>query len=242
MILIPRAAAELGETCAAFEAQGWQTVASPLQRVSWVPTPQRTMPDGPQGLILTSKNGLRGWLRSGQGTDLPVWAVGQATAQAASQAGFGTVTTGPGDAPRLAEMIRASLPSSDAPLVHACEQTAGQGLVGRLQDHVPVLRWPCYRTSAVQHLNPVAVSALQANAVTHIALFSPRMARAVVPALAQAGLLQKTQHLCLLCMSDKIADAANAPNPDVRWAKVLIADRPDLNTLTQLDTPYPHVK
>lgn len=89
----PGASATAARACAA----GWDPVVAPLftvRAIAWPPPDER-----PRALLLTSANAAR---LGGDGlaalTNLPVYAVGAATADAARRAGFTRIVTGDGDA------------------------------------------------------------------------------------------------------------------------------------------------
>jgi len=74
-----------------------------------------------QGLVFTSPNGVEAFAALTPRRDLAVFAVGDATAQAAESAGFGAVRSAAGDLTDLARLIAAG--SNEGPLLAALAET-----------------------------------------------------------------------------------------------------------------------
>lgn len=94
-------------TQARAEAAGWRTVGAPMFAVSpsrWEPPDAATF----DALLMTSANAARyGGDALARYTQLPLYAVGAATADAARKAGFDPVATGDSDAAAMADRLRA---------------------------------------------------------------------------------------------------------------------------------------
>ena len=90
-----------------------EIVVSPLLRMD----PVGRLPDltDVNGLIFTSANGVRGFVHASDRRDIPVWAVGEATAQAARRAGFRAHAAGR-DAKSLISELLSQKPA--CPLLH----------------------------------------------------------------------------------------------------------------------------
>ncbi|MGR3466373.1 MAG: uroporphyrinogen-III synthase, partial [Shimia sp.] len=86
---------------------GLRTLVAPLQRIA--PTTAR-MPEGARGVILTSAHGAAQLRRLGVPRDMPCFAVGTKTADAARAAGY-TAQSAEGDAEALIAMLRADPPA-----------------------------------------------------------------------------------------------------------------------------------
>lgn len=95
-------------TAARARALGLTVVQAPLFAVEGLPAP--AVPDGPfDALLLTSANGARhGAALLACFADLPLYAVGETTAQAARALGHAQVTTGGGDARSTVPLIVAA--------------------------------------------------------------------------------------------------------------------------------------
>lgn len=179
-------------------------------------------PDAPldvDAVILTSASAARqaGPRLSGFIT-LPCYAVGEATAAAAEQAGFSEIRTGPADGAALLEM--AARDGIRHPL-HLCGQ-----------DHIPlehprlsIVRRLVYAVDPVDRLSPEAITALGDAALP--LLHSPRAA-ALFAALADAAGLDRAS-IPLAAISEPAAAAAGSG-----WRSVHSASAPRDDALLEL--------
>lgn len=187
-------------------ALGLEVVACPLFRVE----PVEWRPPDPadyDALLLTSANAVR---LGGPGLDrlkqLPVHAVGEATAQMARAAGFEVPTAGTGNA---ADLL-ADLPRSLRLLHVTGEDHVHVG--DRPIDHVIV-----YRAAAVEQPGLPAMSGLVA------AVHSPRAGRRL------AELTGRRTETAIAAISRAAADACGAG-----WERVEAADQPNDHSLLAL--------
>src|SRR3546814_16703436 len=84
--------------------------------------------DGVSGLLFTSANGVRAFAANATRRDLAVWAVGEASAQAARAAGFSGLHTARGDVAKLAALVRVQARPPDG----ALRPVAGRERAGAL--------------------------------------------------------------------------------------------------------------
>ncbi|HWI86589.1 MAG TPA: uroporphyrinogen-III synthase, partial [Sphingomonas sp.] len=169
--------------------------------------------DDHDALMLTSANAVRH-----AGPDLhlyralPVYAVGEATAAAATQAGFGPVISGPGDAAALVARMRED--GVKRPLHLA-------GREHRAIDDAPFIIARCvvYAAEPVDTLPAAAAAALARDAVALI--HSPRAAIVFAELLAAAGIQPESVAIAA------ISRAASAG----RWREAAIAPTPDDSAL-----------
>lgn len=208
LILRPRPAAD--ETAARARRVGLDPVVAPLFEVR--PLAWRA-PEGAEAVLLTSANAAR---HGGDGlrrlASLPCYAVGEATAAAAREAGFCDVRTGPGHGAALLATV-----AGPKRLVHLC---------GR--DHLPlerrglaIERRAVYAAEAVDALPAAAGSALAQGAL--VLLHSPRAASVL------AALVAERAHVRLAAISPAAAAAAGE-----RWAAVAVAAAPRDEALLEL--------
>ena len=133
-------------------------------------------------LAFTSANAVRAFAAWTPGRDWPVFAVGAATAAAASELGFGSVRSADGDVSALAALIVAR-PETGAVLHARARETAGD-LGGALAAAgVPVLALTLYETVAVDPPPHVARDWRQGD-VDAVLLHSAKAARTLAAWLA----------------------------------------------------------
>jgi uroporphyrinogen-III synthase len=191
-----------------------------------------------QAILFSSANGVREFAKRESRRDLPVYAVGDASARAARAAGFTTVKSAGRDADALAKMVAAELKPADGALSHP----RGRDTTGHLEDALHragfELRDPVvYRAEPRARLSDTARKLLADGAIDLALFFSPRTARAFVSAAEAARLTAVTGKVTAVCLSQAVAGAlaplsfakmivAAAPNQDALLAALPAAPRP----------------
>jgi uroporphyrinogen-III synthase len=199
----PGAAATLARATAA----GFQTIAAPLFTivpVAW------DAPDAAQhdALMLTSANAVReagGALISYR--PLPVYAVGEATAHAAIEAGFADVHAGSHDA---AALVAAMAKDGITRPLHL----AGREHRALAEAPFPIVRRIVYAADPVAALPAAAKAALARDAV--VLLHSPRAANVFAALLGEAGIDPATVSIAAISQA-----AAQG-----QWREIAIAEAP----------------
>lgn len=158
------------------------------------------------GLLLTSANAVRcagEQLESLRG--LPVYAVGEATAQAAREAGFGIAATGDSGVDRLLDSI-----DSDLKLLHLCgeERRTPQNARQTVTPHI------VYRAIPIEAHLPDSGVAL---------IHSPRAAKRLAELVSDRG------NIAIAAISEAAAKAAGSG-----WQAVEAADEPSDQALLAL--------
>ena len=234
-LLVTRSQPNASETAFALRAHGHEPIVAPLFELEILSEVEAD--DGPwDAILLTSVNALWGAIAlasSDRWRGVPVFAVGERTAQAAREQSFTDVTSAAGDVYDLANLVAARLTPPAHLLYLAGEERAGD-LAGALRTkNFTVDTVQVYRIVAAQTLPPPAAAALtgEIDGVLH---FSRRSAEAFLTAARNSGLLEaalrKPVHYCL---SPRIAEPLRAAGAvDVR-----AAERPDAAALLALISP-----
>jgi len=140
-----------------------------------------------QAVLCTSANGVRALARSTAERDVPLFAVGDATARAARDAGFFRVEIAGGDVESLARLVRRRLRPGGGPLVHVAGSDVAGDLAALLgTDGFAVERAVLYEARAATALSPAAAELIAAGRIDLALFFSPRTA-AVFARLADAA-------------------------------------------------------
>ena len=201
-------------TAARLTALGYEPVVRPLLRVQPIPNAMSKAPDAADiaCIALTSPNGVDVIAPdAGPYLGVPVYAVGDTTADAARAAGFTRVKSASGDIHTLARLIASDSPQGTV-FAPGAEQPAGD-LPALLPDR-SVLRLPVYATVETGELIP---------ADTDIALLhSPRASRILAQQLAISP-----RTLTLIAISQ----AAAEPFSRLSGLTIHIADHPDEEAL-----------
>lgn len=170
---------------------------------------------GVQALAFTSLNGVSAFAALSPDRSLPVFAVGDATARAARDAGFASVRSAEGALNDLATLIRAE--ASGLSILHPCALEPAGDLSAAIGPAAPVRSVPVYGAQETLAAPPPAWDA--------VLIHSPRAARALVAALTRQG------------GSDRVAVAISAAAADplrqVGFKALRIADGPTESALLE---------
>ena len=210
-------------------ARGHQPVLAPLLAIEFVSGVTLGLA-GAQALIVTSRNALSS-LASHRELDaarkLPLFAVGEATASAATKLGFAQVTQGPGTASGLPALIGGKLKPEDGPLVHLAGETLAFELEAALRVEGFSLRQPVlYRAVPAPDFPAEALRLLKAGRLDGAILMSPRTAETFALLLDRHRAVTQGKRLVCYCLSEAVAEvlaplglrvrvAANAHEEDV---------------------------
>ena len=222
-LIITRPREDAEPLAAELAALGVESLIAPLLsiEVSETETPDIT---GVQALLLTSANGVRVFARFSTERKLAIYAVGDASARAAREAGFENIESAAGDVETLAALVREKLDFRDGALLHvAGSRVAGDlaGILGR--SGFDYRRVQLYHAIKAPDLPPQCLSAIKDTQVDGVVLYSPRTAQAFVDLLTKAGLDDCTGQLSAFCLSDAVAAKIAARD----WARVVVAETPD---------------
>lgn len=212
-VWVTRAEPGASATAARLTARGHEPIVAPLLAIQPLPFP--ALPDALAALAFTSRNGvtaLTGRPELERLRRLPVFAVGDATAEAARSLGFHEVTSAKGDVTALAALIRTHGARLEGPVVHlAALEPAGE--LGGAELRVIVA--PVYQALEL----PTAPAVISAWAeLDAVLVHSPRAARALAAAVGDRDLSPVTA----VCISP----AAAAPLP-AGWRAIQTAEAPN---------------
>lgn len=230
----PREDAEPLARC--LQEKGHEVLLAPMLEIRPVPEASLAL-DGVQAILLTSANGARA-LASVAKTDetdqvyqLPVFAVGAATAGAAEVAGFVRVESAGGDVAALADLVVARTRPEAGALLHAAGSRVAGDLAGNLAAQgFEVRRAVLYEAAMATELPAICARALARREIDAVLIFSPRTAATFVRLVVDAGLAEACRDSAAFCLSRAVADEISA----LDWRKISVAERPDQATLLAL--------
>ncbi|MNU49092.1 uroporphyrinogen-III synthase [compost metagenome] len=214
-VWITRAQPGAARSAARLTALGYEPIVAPLLTLRALPDALTPAPDFATvaALAFTSPNGVAAFaaltldLR-----DRPVFAVGDATAEAARDAGFTDARSAAGDIHALARLIAAT-PVDGLILAPGAREPAGD-LPALLPAHI-IQRLPVYAAEETDVAPPADFDA--------VLLHSPRSARALAAALTPDAARDRLA----VCISP----AAAAPLSAFSFTEIRIADAPDETSL-----------
>ena len=150
---------------------------------------------------------------------LPLYAVGEATAEAAWDLGFAEVTAGPGTAAGLARLIAREVAPERGPLVHLAGETLAFDLEAALGAHgFTVRKAVLYRAVPAKALPPEAVALIASGRPKGVVLMSPRTAQTFAALIAKHGLVTQAKSLVCYCLSEAVAEAVAPLGCEIRVA------------------------
>ena len=221
-ILVTRPREDAERLAEQLEARGHAIVIEPIFTIEPVPETPLDL-DGVQALLLTSANGARAFGMRSRRRDLRVFAVGDATAEAARALGFADVESAGGDVGDLVRLARAHARPEDGPLLHAAGSAVAGDLAGQLgAAGFDVRRAVLYRAEPVGALSGGTVTALRDRHIDVILFFSPRTARTFVSLAKSAGIAGACDEVAIAGLSPAVVEAA----AEISWAAVETADAP----------------
>jgi uroporphyrinogen-III synthase len=226
-VLITRPEADALDLQATLLARGYEVLIEPLLVIEPVPHPPPDLADV-QALVLTSANAaaaLTPDLRQ-----LPVFAVGEATAEAARAAGASAVVTAGGRASTMPPLIAGRCQPEAGAILHLAGEVVRPGLETALAAQgFRYRREVVYRARARERFSAAVIAAWQEREIGAVLLFSPRTARILVDLMECHALFGCIDSITALCLSQEAA----APLRGHSWRAVRIAAAPTTKALLE---------
>ncbi len=229
-VLVTRPQPEGAALAADLAAHGFETIQAPMLEIGPVGGPP---PDvaGVQAVVLTSAAAARFAGNNDALLALPVYAVGDATAEAASAADFAEATSADGDATDLGRLVAGACDPAAGAILHLSGRAVAGDLGGILDAAGFTLRRHIvYEARPSEALPEAARSALAAAAIDAVLFFSPRSAATFVTLARRAEVAGGCRHALALCISAAVAEAAAA----LDWRAVECAARPGRAAMADL--------
>ncbi|MEM9618251.1 MAG: uroporphyrinogen-III synthase [Pseudomonadota bacterium] len=229
-ILITRPQPEATAFAEMCMVRGYETLVSPLMEIRIMASKVDLSDVG--ALAFTSVNGVRAFAQNSAERRLPVFAVGETSADAARAAGFKEIHVAGGDVDALAALIAAQHDSAKGAALHCAGATRAGDLVKALEaENLPARRAVLYEARPIAALSSAAITALKAEkSIDWVALFSPRSARLFVDRAREAGLESSLASVNVACLSDAVAKELTT----AQWKSVRIAPRRDSAAMLEL--------
>ena len=233
-VLVTRPHPDDEATAGLLRARGFEVLQAPMLRFE--PVPFHDDADERYGaIIVTSANALRAiapHLGNSRLLKLPLFAVGEHTASAARDAGFGEVKTAKGDAAVLRDLVLASVKSKQlkkgATLLYLAGADLARDLAGELGEKgFTVVTHTTYRMVPASSLPREICDAFVANRIEAVLHYSRRSARAFLDAARSGGVEISALALPQCCISSAVASILR----DAGATQVTAAAQADENAL-----------
>ena len=210
---------------------GHRVVQAPMLRRVKLAQPEVDL--APAAIAFTSRNAIRAvqdWPVAAKWKDLPVFTVGEASAEAAMEVGFSDVRSAKGAGADLAAKISGAL-SRDATVLYPNANERSDGFENEMQKAgFKLVAIEAYRMEEARALPGEIVRQLNAGEIDGVLLYSERTARVFAGLAEKAGCAAACQGLQFYVLSARIA-AVLAP---LQGARTLIAGKPDEEHLIHL--------
>ena len=236
-VLVTRPHPDDEATASALRARGFEVLQAPMLRFE--PVPFHDDADERYGaIIVTSANALRAiapHLAGSRLLKLPLFAVGEHTASAARDAGFGEVMTAKGDAAVLRDLVLASVKTKQlkkaATLLYLAGADLARDLAGELGEKgFTVVTHTTYRMIPASSLPREICDAFVANRIEAVLHYSRRSARAFLDAARSGGVEISALALPQCCISSAVASILR----DAGATQVTAAAQADENALFEV--------
>jgi uroporphyrinogen-III synthase len=232
-VLVTRPEPDALKLSGLLEEAGHEAVVEPLLGVSFEDADPVDL-DGAQALIATSRNALRALRGSpalAEARQLPLFAVGKATAAEARALGFETVVTGAGTAAELVTHIVSALDPAAGLLVHLAGDTLAGDLAGDLEAHgFRVLQPVVYLMVAATAFADTTVEQLAQGEIDGVILLSPRTAAIYANLVRKHHLAAAVRTLPHFCLSAAVARRLEPLGP----VPARVAEAPSLEEVLAL--------
>ena len=227
-VLVTRPHPDNEATAAALRARGFEVVLAPMLRFE--PVASGEIDADVAGVIVSSANALRAaGAELGPLLKLPLFAVGDHTADEARRIGFAEVISADGDADRLRKRLRKAFKTKQgATLLYLAGADLSRDLAGELaEDGFDVITRTTYRMVALSALSPETREAFAANDVEAVLHYSQRSARAFLEAARADGVEISALAVPQCCISANVAAILR----EAGAVRVVAAATPDENAL-----------
>lgn len=209
----------------ALREKGVEPYLYPLFTPHFLPLPPL---ENPQGFIITSKNALRALEGREELKKLPLYVVGDQTAQFAKAMGFSTVFNASGTSKELISLILQKASHNRGVLWHLSGDVIRGNIVETLKkEGFESRRYIIYHLKERDDLPLALVDDLHHQRLSHVLFFSPRTTTAFVNLLKKNGLETLTAPMTSLCLSQNVVEKALSLN----WKKVWVSPRPTVQDM-----------
>ena len=218
-ILVTRPEPGASRTLAALAEAGLTGLSAPLFDVVMTDAPRPTGKFA--ALVVTSANGAAGLSPASVdlAADLPVFAVGDRTAEAVRLAGFTQVTSASGDNRALARLVAASVAPKYRLLLASGEDHKDALPAALTRAGFEIALWTRYKAVPVPDLPAAVRDGLQDGSITSVLHYSRRAAEIFVALATSAGLADRIKAITHHALSGDVAEPLTAAGcTDIRIA------------------------
>ena len=234
-VVLTRPQVDAERTARALRARGHEVLVAPLMRVE----PVAADLTGNWGaLVITSANApgaIAGNPAREALIELPLFAVGERSAQAARAAGFTQVTSAGGDVRDLVRVVAEHHADKSAPLLYLAGEDRAADLIGELAVHGIKAELRVVYRAITAPFPPELIEALKAREIDAVLHYSRRSADNYLAGARAAGIAAEAVAVRHVCLAAPIATPLVAAGA----TSIAIAPHPDEAALIELLAPSP---
>jgi uroporphyrinogen-III synthase len=227
-VVVTRPQADGERTAAALRARGYEVLVAPLMEVEAVAA---DLSGNWDAAIITSANAV-GPIAENPASEtlfaLPLFAVGQHSAESARRAGFADITPADGDVGDLVRVLAARRTRAGAPMLYLAGEDRAGDLVGELLARGIAAEMRVVYRAVTAPFPSALIEALKRREVDAVLHFSRRSANSYLAGARQAGIAGPALAVRHFCIS------ARAAEPLAGAARIAVATRPDETALIEL--------
>ncbi|MGA8389060.1 MAG: uroporphyrinogen-III synthase [Pseudolabrys sp.] len=203
-VVVTRPQADSERTAVALEALGHEVLVAPLMRIEPVAV---DLAGTWSAIVITSANALQAVPATADGVKpLPVFAVGDRSAEAARRAGFAEVSSANGDIKGLVRLVAARAVGAKAPLLYLAGEDRAGDLVAQLAARGIEAEMKVVYRIVAEVFPPVLAAALESGDVDAVLHFSRRSAELFVEGARSSGVAGPAEDVRHLCLSSQVAE------------------------------------
>ncbi len=229
-IVLTRPESDSERTAAVLRGHGHDVLVAPLLRIETLPV---ELHQRYGAVIITSANAaaaIADYPARAALTALPLFAVGQRSADAARAAGFSDIHVAGGDIDDLTRLIAEQRPDARAPLLYLAGEDRAGDLTGDLAVHGIAAELAVIYRAVPQPFSAELTAAVTSGAVDAVMHFSRRSAAQYVTGARDAGIAAAALGVRHLCLSAQVAAPLRAGGA----ARIDVAKRPDESAMIAL--------
>jgi uroporphyrinogen-III synthase len=207
------------------ESEGIEVSHYPLFKLHSLPIPALS---NPQALIVTSKNAIRALTKYNDLKKIPLYAVGDKTAELATQSGFLNVLTASGTSQDLIQLIVKIEQRNKGILWHLSGEMVKGNIVESLTNAgFEAKRQIVYRIEDATNLPASLHMKLKNHSLSHVLFCSSRTTSVFINLLKKKKLEKSTCQMIALCLSEDIKEKILG----LKWKKLWVSPYPNVNDL-----------
>jgi len=227
-VLVTRAEPDASAFAALCREHGLTPVMAPVTAIETYEKPVDLAGIG--ALAFTSANGVRAFAANEARRDMPVFAVGAVTAEAAKAAGFKDVAAADGDVESLARHIGAERDKADQGVLHIAGADRAGDLVALLKgEDIESRRLTLYEARPVRSLPDDVTQRIKTDPPEWASFFSPRTARLFLQLARAAHATGRLSEIRAACLSGAVAAAAGG-----KWRERRVAPDKTAESLVEM--------